>query len=56
MLVMPKKSAKRRSDPRGDPVSLAPLSMNEAVDTIFAIKSSDVKKVIASNPGNGKNK
>jgi hypothetical protein len=35
-------------------VSLAPLSMDEAVDAIFQIKPADVKKVIASRPGKKK--
>jgi hypothetical protein len=41
---------------RGHPVSLAPLSMNEAVDAIFAIKPTDVKKIVAKRPGRTKKK
>jgi hypothetical protein len=40
----------------GNNVSLAPLTMDEAVDAIFAIKPDDVKKVLASKPGKGKKK
>jgi hypothetical protein len=54
---MPKKAVQpkpKRSGRRGDPVSLAPLSMNEAVDAIFQIKAADVKRVLASKPGKKK--
>lgn len=47
---------KKRSGRRGDPVSLAPLTMDQAVDAIFAIKPDDVRKVLASKPGNRKRK
>jgi hypothetical protein len=54
---MPSKPApKKRSGRRGDPVSLHPLTMDQAVDAIFAIKPEDVKKVLASKPGKGKKK
>jgi hypothetical protein len=43
----------KASGRRGGPVSLAPLSMDEAVDAIFQIKPADVKKVIASKQGKG---
>ena len=36
---------------RGDPVSLHPLTMDQAVDAIFAIKPADVKRIVASRPG-----
>ena len=52
---MPKQPTKRKhSGRRGDPISLAPLSMDQAVDAIFAIKPEDVKKIIASKPGKKK--
>ncbi|HWE97926.1 MAG TPA: hypothetical protein VG269_28510 [Tepidisphaeraceae bacterium] len=56
---MPKKPtpkpAKPRSGRRGDPISLAPLTMDQAVDAIFAIKPKDVKEILNSRPG-GKGK
>jgi hypothetical protein len=39
---------------RGDPVSLHPLTMDQAVDAIFAIKPADVKRIVASRPGKKK--
>ena len=48
---MPNKPVKPRSGRRGDPVSLAPLTMDQAVDAIFKIKPADVKRVLASKPG-----
>jgi hypothetical protein len=36
---------------RGDPVSLAPLKMDEVVDAIFQIKPDDVKAILAKRPG-----
>jgi len=59
-MPMPKKPDKpanastKHSGRRGDPVSLSPLSMDEAVDAIFQIKPADVKKVMASKPGKKK--
>ena len=50
----PAQSKPKHPGRRGDPVSLAPLSMDEAVDAIFQIKPDDVKKVIASKPGKKK--
>jgi hypothetical protein len=35
-------------------VSLHPLTMDQAVDAIFAIKSADVKRIVASRPGRKK--
>jgi len=40
-----------RSGRRGDPVSLYPLSADQAVQALFKIRPDDVKKIIASNPG-----
>jgi hypothetical protein len=45
-----KKPKKNRSGRRRDPLSFAPLSMDEAVDAMFAIKPKDVKRVLASKP------
>jgi len=45
---------RKHSGRRGDPVSLAPLSMNQAVDAIFKIAPADVKKIIAKRPGKKK--
>ena len=36
---------------RASNVSLHPLTMDQAVDAIFAIKPADVKRVLASKPG-----
>lgn len=47
MTTKPKKHPGRR----GDPVSLAPLTMDKAVDAIFQISPKDVKRIVASRPG-----
>jgi hypothetical protein len=39
---------------KGNPISLAPLTMDEAVDAIFKIKAADVKRIVASRPGKKK--
>ncbi len=49
--AMPTKPKKKHSGRRGDPVSLAPLTMDEAVDAIFQISPKDVKRIVASRPG-----
>jgi hypothetical protein len=36
---------------KGDPVSIAPLSVDEFVDGMFKIKPEDVKRIVASKPG-----
>ena len=36
---------------KGDPVSIAPLTMDQFVDEIFEIKPADVKRIVASKPG-----
>lgn len=51
---MKKPPAKPRSGRRADPISLAPLTMDQAVDAIFAIKPEDVKEILSSRPGKGK--
>jgi hypothetical protein len=48
------KPPKKHPGRRRDPVSLAPLTMDQAVDAIFAIKPKDVKKILASKPGKKK--
>lgn len=53
---MPKQPAKKHPGRRGDPVSLHPLTMDQAVDAIFAIKPDDVRKILAKRPGKGKKK
>jgi hypothetical protein len=50
----PSEPSTSHSGRRGDPVSLSPLSMDEAVDAIFQIKPADVKKILASRPGKKK--
>ena len=35
-------------------MSLAPLTMDQAVDAIFQIKPADVRKILASKPGKKK--
>lgn len=47
---------RKHSGRRGDPVSLRPLTMDQAVDAIFAIKPDDVRKILAKRPGKGKKK
>src|SRR5579864_2649475 len=51
---MAKHPPKKHSGRRGDPVSLYPLTMDQAVDAIFAIKPKDVRKILAKRPGKGK--
>jgi hypothetical protein len=41
---------------KGNPISAAPLTMDQLVDGIFKIKADDVKRVVASKPGKGKKK
>jgi hypothetical protein len=55
---MPKKPTPKfatpRSGRRGDPVSLHPLSAEQAVRGMFQISKDDVKRILASKPGKGK--
>ena len=51
---MSDKKKKPHSGRRGDPVSAAPLTMDQLVDGIFKIAPSDVKRVTASRPGKAK--
>ncbi len=44
---MPKKPHPGR---KGNPVSLHPLTMDEAVDAVFQIKPADVQRVLSSKP------
>jgi hypothetical protein len=48
MRAMPK--ARKTSHPgrRGDPVSLHPLKVDDAVRAIFQIKPADVKRIVAA--------
>jgi len=54
MRAMPKKPAKPHPGRRGDPVSLYPLSPDDALRAVLAIKPADVKRIIASKPGKKK--
>jgi hypothetical protein len=47
---------KSHSGRRGDPVSLHPLTPDQAIRGIFQIKPADVKRIIASRPGRKKSK
>ncbi|HLL89078.1 MAG TPA: hypothetical protein VK324_07220 [Tepidisphaeraceae bacterium] len=40
----------------GNNISLAPLTVDEAVDAMFAVKPDDVKRIVGSKPGNRKPK
>ena len=51
---MPKDAERKNPGRRGDPASLHPLTMDQAVDAIFAIKPADVRKMLAKRPGKGK--
>jgi hypothetical protein len=41
---------------KGFPVSLAPLTPEQAISGIFQISPADVKRIVASKPGNRKKK
>jgi hypothetical protein len=47
---MSDKNNKAKSGRRGDPVSLAPLTPEQAITGIFKIKPEDVKRIVASKP------
>lgn len=49
--AMPKKPHPGR---RGDPVSLYPLSPDDAIRAVLQIAPADVKRIIASKPGKKK--
>lgn len=52
---MSKQPAKRKhSGRRGDPVSLHPLSADQAISLMFKIKPDDARKILAKRPGKGK--
>jgi hypothetical protein len=40
----------------GNNVSLAPLTPDQAISGMFKIKPADVKRIVASKPGNGRKK
>jgi hypothetical protein len=46
-----KPADKKPSGRRGDPVSAAPLTPEQLIKGIFAIKPDDVKRIVASKPG-----
>jgi hypothetical protein len=48
------KPTKSRSGRRGDPVSLYPLTPEQAIKGIFQIKPEDVKRIVAKRPGKKK--
>jgi hypothetical protein len=50
--TMPRMASKQkpRSGRRSDPISLAPLTVEQAVDAIFQIKPADVKRILAKRP------
>ncbi len=50
---MPRKK-KPHPGRRGDPVSLYPLTPDDALRAVLAIKPADVKRIIASKPGKKK--
>jgi len=52
-LHMPKKPHPGR---KGDPVSLYPLTPDQALRAVLQIKPADVKRIIASKPGKKKRK
>jgi hypothetical protein len=51
---MPKK--KPHPGRKGEPVSLHPLTPEQAIKGMFKISPADVKKIIASKPGRKKKK
>jgi hypothetical protein len=53
---MPKKAAKKHPGRRGLAVSLYPLTPDDALRAVLAIKPADVKKILAKRPGKGKKK
>ena len=48
--------ARKHPGRRGDPVSLHPLSADQAISLMFQIKPADVRKIPAKRPGKGKKK
>jgi hypothetical protein len=54
--IIPSESMPKKQHPgrRGDPVSLRPLSVEQAVSAIFKIKPDDVKRIVSSRPGKKK--
>lgn len=47
---------KRDPGDRGAPVSLHPHTMDQGMDAVFAIKSDDVRKILAKRAGKGSKK
>jgi hypothetical protein len=56
MRAMRKPRKSSHSGRRGDPVSLHPLKVDDAVRAIFQIKPSDVKRIVRTRPGRKKSK
>jgi len=48
--LMPAKPRKKTAGRRGDPVSLHPLTPEQAISGMFKIKAADVKRIVASKP------
>jgi hypothetical protein len=45
-----KPAAKKKPSPRAGPISLAPLTPEQAIRGIFAISKEDVARIVASKP------
>ena len=50
MFPMASKSHKPHSGRRGDPVSIYPLTPEQAIRGMFKIKPDDVRRIVASRP------
>jgi len=50
------RSASKHPGRRGNAVSLAPLTPEQAISAIFKIKTSDVKRITAKRPGKSRTK
>lgn len=53
---MEAKSNSRHSGRRGDPISLHPLTPEQAIKGMFQINKEDVRRIVASRPGRKKKK
>lgn len=52
--MIEKSKQPKPSGRRGDPVSLHPLTPEQAIGGMFKIKPADVKRIVASKPGKKK--
>jgi hypothetical protein len=52
----PKRGSNTHPGRRGNDVSLAPLTPEQAITGIFQISPADVKRIVASKPGTRKKK